>query len=126
MTHEKLFVEKAKQLFPIMFEGRTADECWVWGGRITWSVKVNGKILSTVLRRIAYAAFNGDIPPYHEVKTTCEHTGCVNPRHLTTRISLRQITKRIEDGSLLPVTCEGVESAHGVTEGVLFTQDTAI
>jgi hypothetical protein len=123
MTHEKLFVEKARQLFPIMFEGRTGDECWVWGGRITWSVKVNGKLLSTVLRRIVYAAFNGDIPPYHEVKTTCEHTGCVNPRHLTTRISLRQITKRMEDGSLLPVSYERTEPADGIVEPGTLTEE---
>jgi hypothetical protein len=31
MTHEKLFIDKAKQLFPVMFQSRTPDECWIWG-----------------------------------------------------------------------------------------------
>ncbi len=35
--YEGLFVDKAKKLFPVMFEGRTPDECWIWNGRITWS-----------------------------------------------------------------------------------------
>jgi hypothetical protein len=113
MSHEKLFIEKAKQLFPIMFQGRTPDECWIWGGRITWSVKVDGKILSTVLRRIAYSAFRGEVPPFHEVKTTRKQSGCVNPNHLTTRLSLRLISEEFDDGSVPSVIDEVTEPSQG-------------
>jgi hypothetical protein len=96
--NENLFIDRAKKLFPVMFEGRTSDECWIWNGRITWSTKVeDGRIVNTVLRRIAYVAFRGEIPTYHEVKTACKHSGCVNPNHLTTKISLRQMSKGIDN-----------------------------
>ena len=93
MNYESLFIAKAKHVFPIMCRDRTPDDCWMWGGRATWSVKQGGKLLSTTLRRIAYAAFRGEIPEFHEVKTTCKHPDCVNPNHLTTRLSVRLITR---------------------------------
>lgn len=98
MSHENLFVDKCRKLFPIMFEGRGPDECWAWNGRITWSTKLeDGRTVNTVLRRISYVTFKGDIPKYHEVKTTCKHSGCVNPNHLKTNISLRQLEKDLDN-----------------------------
>jgi hypothetical protein len=124
MSHETLFIERAKLVFPVLFEGRAADECWMWSGRVTWSVKKDGKTLSTVLRRVAYAAFIGDIPQYHEVKTTCEHRDCVNPKHLTTRISVRQITKQLEDRSLSAVTGEGSELDNEIAASTPSSEET--
>jgi len=103
MAFENLFVDKCRKLFPILFEGLASDECWVWNGRICWSTKLeDGRIVNTVLRRIAYVTFRGQIPTYHEVKTTCKHTGCVNPDHLTTRFSVRQFDKDVDNVTVPP------------------------
>src|SRR5690349_17274649 len=124
MSHEKLFVERAKLVFPVLFEDRAADECWEWSGRVTWSVKKDGKTLSTVLRRVAYAAFIGDIPQYHEIKTTCEHRDCVNPNHLVTRISVRQITKQLEDRSISTVAGKGLELDNEIAVSTSSSEET--
>lgn len=73
--------------------------------------EMDDKIISTCLRRFAYSVFRGEVPPFHEVKTACKQSGCVNPNHLTTRISLRLMSKWFDDGSLNGSTVD-VESTE--------------
>jgi len=100
MSNENLFVKKVKRLFPIMFKGLTDSDCWKWGGRAAFTLKVDGKLLSSSLRRIAYVAFKGEIPEYHEVKMTCKNKDCVNPAHMETKLSLRQISASFDNEEL--------------------------
>jgi hypothetical protein len=74
-------------------EGRTADECWPWSGRIQANGYPGSVGRATAYRR-AWELVNGPVPAGFEIDhachsmspcrlgTDCPHRRCVNPAHL--------------------------------------------
>lgn len=79
-------------------EADTNGGCWLWSGAVDdrgyGSIKLGPNRGSERTHRVAYAAFNGPIPPSLVVMHACDVKVCCNPRHL----SLGTQAQNVRDG----------------------------
>ncbi len=90
---KKLIEDKSE---PIPFSG-----CWIWLGALqpgsgyaVWPKAQRNRSVA----RIAYKAYNGEIPHEQIVRHTCDVTCCVNPAHLLVGTQLDNMQDKVRRG----------------------------
>lgn len=112
--------EMDRILTKIHFEPNTG--CWLWDGSVThngygiFSRQFGDKTSSTVIHRMTYRWYKGEIPEDLELDHLCQVRCCANPEHMEPVTNKENFDRSMKRGKIVQAWLK-CEKGHHLTEG---------